>query len=78
MQGNHITSVVNTNYRGEGLERGRGYNAPVGPTNLAQQGPGAGREVMKSGQQSQHGPVAGTNKPAGRDILSSYGPDYRK
>jgi hypothetical protein len=31
--------------------------------------------VHGCGSQSQHGPVAGTTKPAGRDILGSFGPD---
>jgi hypothetical protein len=38
-------------------------------------GPGTGREVMRSGSQGQHGPVAGTTKPEGRDVLSAFGPD---
>jgi hypothetical protein len=38
-------------------------------------GPGGSREVSKSGAQGQHGPVAGTPKPQGRDILSGYGAD---
>jgi hypothetical protein len=38
-------------------------------------GPGAGRTVMGSGSQGQHGGVAGSVKPAGRDILSEFGPD---
>ena len=28
--------------------------------------------------QGQHGPVAGQPKPAGRDILSEFGPDRRR
>jgi hypothetical protein len=41
----------------------------------AGQGPGAGRTVMRSGSQAQQGPVAGTPKPTGRDILNDFGPD---
>jgi hypothetical protein len=29
----------------------------------------------QAGTQSQHGPVAGSTKPAGKDILNSFGPD---
>ena len=35
----------------------------------------AGRVVMGSGTQGQHGGVAGSVKPAGRDILNDFGPD---
>ncbi len=38
-------------------------------------GPGAGRTVMTTGSQGQRGAVAGSTKPAGRDILSDFGPD---
>jgi hypothetical protein len=41
--------------------------------NVGGGGPGAGRTVMKSGTQAQHGPAAGTPKPAGRDILGAFG-----
>jgi len=34
------------------LYGGRGYSPPVGPTNNLAQGPGAGREVLRSGSQS--------------------------
>jgi hypothetical protein len=37
-------------------------------------GPGAGREVFRSGSNCVTGPVARTPKPQGRDILSGYGP----
>jgi hypothetical protein len=40
-------------------------------------GPGGSRDIYRSGYQSQHGPVAGTAKPQGADILSQYGPDFR-
>jgi hypothetical protein len=55
--GNHATHGRESSYRGEPDFVRRGYNAPVGPTNLAQSGPGAGRTVMKSGSQCQTGPV---------------------
>jgi hypothetical protein len=57
--GDHVThSGKSTGYRGEQLIRGAGYNAPVGPANMMPSGPGSGREVMRSGQQGQHGSPA--------------------
>jgi hypothetical protein len=76
--GDHVTHRGDsTGYRGEPLVRGSGYNNPVGPSSMALSGPGAGREVMKSGQQSQHGGVAGSRAPQGRDILGSFGPESK-
>jgi hypothetical protein len=47
--------------------------------NVGKGGPGTGRTLYgQSGTQGQHGSVAGTNKPAGRDILGAFGPDCRK
>lgn len=47
-------------------------------TNVGKGGCGTGRTLYgQSGSQGTHGPVAGTPKPQGADILSSYGPDYR-
>lgn len=44
--------------------------------NVGSGGPGAGRTLYgQSGVQGQHGPVAGIPKPAGKDILNSFGPD---
>ena len=44
--------------------------------NVGGGGPGAGRTLYgQSGVQGQHGPVAGSTKPAGKDILNSFGPD---
>ena len=34
-------------------------------------GPGGSREVMSSGSQGQHGGVAGSPRPQGRDILNN-------
>jgi hypothetical protein len=46
------------------LYSGPGYSKPVGPTNNMGVGPGANREVMRSGSQGQHGSaVAGTPRP---------------
>ena len=55
------------------MEEGRGYNAPVGPTNNLVSGPGGGRTVYKSG--SQHGMGPAKPMPTGKDILSEYGPE---
>lgn len=65
---------------------GQGYQ-PYGPKDHTAQGPGANRVIHKSGSQGLHGPVAQgeqnkvvdvpATKP-GRDILSDYGPDYRR
>jgi hypothetical protein len=78
--GDHVTHRGNsTGYTGERLDRGRGYAPPQGPTNMALAGPGAGREVMRSGGQAMHGAANPGNAPAkGRDILREFGPDYRK
>jgi hypothetical protein len=80
--GDHITNKSGTGYRGDPLFAGPGYN-PVKygnelATNVGRGGPGKGREVMACGSQGQHGQVAGTPRPQGRDILSQFGPDTRK
>jgi hypothetical protein len=47
--------------------------------NVGPGGCGTGRTLYgQSSSQGQHGPVAGNPKPAGRPILSEYGPDYHK
>src|SRR5262245_53528525 len=38
-------------------------------------GVGGGRIVHRSGSQAQHGAVAGSPRPQGRDILGEFGPD---
>jgi hypothetical protein len=44
--------------------------------NVGKGGCGAGRTLYgKSGAQQQYGPVAGSPKPQGRDILRDFGPD---
>ena len=40
-------------------------------------GPGGSRTVMRSGSQAQTGPVAGSPRPGGGDILSQFGPDSK-
>jgi hypothetical protein len=78
-QGNHVTNRGTTDYRGEPLMRGSGYNPPVGPTNnVAACVVGGGRTIHKTGTQDQHGPVAGSPKPSVPHILGSFGPDYKR
>jgi hypothetical protein len=70
--GNHITDK-GAPVRGavENINAGRGY-MPVGPTdNVKAVGVGGGRTVYGCGTQAQTGPVAGTPKPQGRDILNN-------
>ena len=44
--------------------------------NVGGGGVGTGRTLYgQSGVQGQHGPVAGSTKPAGKDILNDFGPD---
>jgi hypothetical protein len=75
--GDHTTNTGETGWRPGPLYGGKGYNNPVGPTNMALAGPGAGRDIHKSGSQQQYG-SGGPAKPSGRDILGDFGPDYRK
>jgi hypothetical protein len=74
-QGDHITNKSSTGYRGEPLHNDRTFQpVPFGnevALNVGKGGPGAGREVMSCGSQGQHGDVAGTRRPAGRDILNN-------
>jgi hypothetical protein len=44
----------------------------------AGQGPGAGRNVSRTGSQGQHGAPEGRPAPKGRDILSAFGPDSKR
>jgi hypothetical protein len=78
--GNHVTTYGGgkTPYKGEPDFTRKGYTPPVGPTSLGTNGPhGEGRKVYGSGSQQQYG-SGGAEKPAGRDILSDFGPDVRK
>ena len=82
-QGAHITNKGrDTGYHGEPRSAGPGFN----PTkygnevalNVGKGGPGTGRTLYgQSGSQKQYG-SGGPQKPAGRDILSSFGPDYKQ
>lgn len=78
--GDHVTNKASTGYRGEELVRGKGYSGPVGPTdNVKAVGVGGGRTTYHCGTQDQHGAPAPGNAPAkNRDILSEFGPDYKK
>jgi len=57
--GDHATTLggKDSRYRGESDARTKGYNAPKGPSNMALSGPGAGREIYKTGTQCQTGSV---------------------
>jgi hypothetical protein len=78
-QGSHTTNRTDSSYRGEKLYGGRGYEPPIMISDPVKAvGVGGGRSVMRSGSQSRHGQVAGSPKPAGRDILGSYGPEKSK
>jgi hypothetical protein len=73
--GDHITNKSGTGYRGDPLFAGPGYNpSKYGnevALNVGAGGPGKGRETMPCGSQGQHGDVAGSPRPAGRDILNN-------
>jgi hypothetical protein len=71
-QGSHFTHGKDSDYRGDLVNIGCGYRNPVGPTNMALQGPGAGCNIMKSGQQNTWGATnPGNPQPKGRDILDN-------
>ena len=84
-QGSHVTERGGneTSYRGEQKFTGKNFQ-PVAfgnevALNVKGGGPGTGRTVMPCGGQGMHGAPAPGNPPAqGKDILSSFGPDYRK
>ena len=77
MVGNHATHQgKSTPYRGDPDFTRSGYSPPQGPTSFSNVGPGGGRKIYGSGSQQQYG-SGGPPKPAGRDILSEYGPDSK-
>ena len=84
MYGDHITRQGSTGYRGEKLHNPEHNFQPVKfgnevALNVGKGGCGTGRTIYKTGTQDQHGQPNPGNPPAkGRDILSSFGPDYRK
>jgi hypothetical protein len=83
-QGSHVTRGQESSYRGEPLHSGRSFQpVPFGnevALNVGKGGCGTGRTLYgQSGSQGLHGGVAPGNAPAkNRDILSDYGPDYRR
>src|SRR6516164_5210007 len=76
--GDHVTRGGSTGWRPGSIYGGAGYSNPVGPTNMALSGPGAGREILRSGGQGTHGaPASGNPQPQQGDILPQFGPDSR-
>jgi hypothetical protein len=82
--GNHSTDNGGKKLT-KSVEPVRGAAMPgVGAVKLGNQvaaetvcGPGGSRTVMRSGSQAQTGPVAGSPRPGGGDILSQFGPDSK-
>jgi hypothetical protein len=79
LQGTHVTARGESDYRGEPKRGGRGYEPPgmiSDPVKAV--GVGGGRTIYKTGTQCQTGAANPGNAPAkGKDILSSFGPDYK-
>jgi hypothetical protein len=71
-----------TAFKKEQVDAGRAYNSGGKYGNElalnSKSAPGQGRTIHSCGSQGTHGPVAGAPRPAGRDILSEFGPDKRK
>jgi hypothetical protein len=71
-QGRHSTNKGDSDYSGDKWSLGPGYRNPVGPTNMALEGPGAGCNIMPHGGQGRHGaPNPGQPRPQGRGILTN-------
>jgi hypothetical protein len=73
-QGDHVTTHGGgkTDYRGDPVRAGRGYEPPGMISNpVSAVGVGGGRTIYKTGTQDQYGNVAGTRRPAGRQILNN-------
>ena len=71
-QGSHTTHGGETSYRGEKMYGGKGYKGPQMISDpVSAVGVGGGRTVHMRGQQGQHGDVAGSPRPQGRDILDT-------
>jgi hypothetical protein len=83
MVGDHATHTgKSTGYTGEKLHGPASRNFPTRlgnevALNVGKGGPGTGRDVHASGSQGQHGSPAGNAPARSRDILSSFGPDYK-
>ena len=74
--GDHVTNKGSTGYTGERLHNPERNFLPVKfgnevALNVGKGGCGTGRTIYSTGSQSQHGNVAGTSRPQGRDILSN-------
>jgi hypothetical protein len=81
--GNHATDRAGLSKKPvERIEGGRGISVPLGnelAKNVGKGGPGAGRNLYgQSGSNQVYGPVAGSPKPQGRDILNDFGPDSKR
>jgi hypothetical protein len=76
--GDHVTDGRPANRAAEPMKAAAPYKSAMGnelATNVGKGGPGAGRQVHRSGSQAHHGaPTAAATKP-GADILSHYGPE---
>ena len=79
--GDHVTRMGgSTGYKGERLHNPEKNFQPVKfgnevALNVGKGGCGTGRTIYSCGSQSQHGDVAGSEKPAGREILGEFGPE---
>lgn len=80
-QGSHVTNKGDTGYRGEIFHKPPNFQ-PVKfgnevALNVGSGGCGTGRTIHKTGSQGLTG-SGGAPEPAGRDILSEYGPDSKR
>jgi hypothetical protein len=82
IQGDHITRGGSSGYRGDPLHSGRSFQPVAFGNEIAARtvcGPGGSREVLRSGGQGTHGATnRGSPRPQRGDILSQFGPDYRR
>jgi hypothetical protein len=78
--GDHTIDGKSTGYRGPKREDSKSFQPSKFGNEIAAStvcGPGGSRSIYKSGSQGQTG-SGGSPEPAGRDILSSFGPDYKR
>ena len=80
--GTHATGRGDFPLKREPLHRGPNFQSGVKfgnelATNVGAGGPGAGREILRSGSQCLHGKPVGTPKPPSRDTLAEFGPDRK-
>jgi hypothetical protein len=81
--GDHTTDGKSTGYRGPKREDGKSFQpVPFGnevALNVGKGGCSTGRTIYKTGSQDMHGQPASGNPPAqGKDVLSQFGPDYKR